>query len=160
MHTSKKGFSLIEILIVIAIIGVIGAVGVPAYKDYMIRSKVSSVYSIMLDKSLFDLQSWFVKSNGTQFFPSSYNLPNIDNYVDNSASVYQITGEGSGATIKIVFDSTEVKTNGTPTIIVALSRENDASPIKVNCGFSGFDSDSMVPKNCRNEISDSSDEEE
>jgi len=47
MKTMQKGFTLIELMIVVAIIGILAAVALPAYQDYTVRAKMSEVILAM-----------------------------------------------------------------------------------------------------------------
>ena len=61
MKHLQKGFTLIELMIVVAIIGILAAVALPAYQDYTVRAKMSEV--ILADRKSTRLNSSHIQKS-------------------------------------------------------------------------------------------------
>jgi type IV pilus assembly protein PilA len=58
MKAIQKGFTLIELMIVVAIIGILAAIAIPAYQDYTIRSRVTEGLNLAAAAKLDVAETW------------------------------------------------------------------------------------------------------
>ena len=65
MNKMQKGFTLIELMIVVAIIGILAAIAIPAYNDFTIRSKVTEVVNM----------AGVCKTSVAEYFQSKGSMP-------------------------------------------------------------------------------------
>jgi type IV pilus assembly protein PilA len=106
MKTMQKGFTLIELMIVVAIIGILAAVALPAYQDYTIRAKMSEVILAMSA----------CRTSITEVYQSGSSAPGANNWGcevsagTGSKYVNAITTDGNGlvqATVRAISSSVD-----------------------------------------------------
>jgi type IV pilus assembly protein PilA len=100
----QKGFTLIELMIVVAIIGILAAIAIPAYSDYTERAKVSELVTL----------ASACKASVSEYYQAQGVFP-----ADNNAA-----GCGTTSTAKITSLTVTgvANTSGTITVVSALSK--------------------------------------
>ena len=91
----QKGFTLIELMIVIAIIGILAAIAIPAYQDYTIRSKVSEGLALAGAAKLAVAETY----DSTGSMPSgnaSFGLPTAASIAGNYVSAVTVSSNDDG----------------------------------------------------------------
>ena len=102
MKRAQQGFTLIELMIVVAIIGILAAVALPAYRDYSVRAKASEL--ILAASAGKTTVSEYVNANGQMPSTASLTLPDASSkyvtsvaYGSSAASTGILTVTGSSA---------------------------------------------------------------
>lgn len=139
--TNQKGFTLIELMIVVAIIGILAAIAIPAYQDYTIRAKVTE--GLNLGSS--------TKLAVSETVASGTDLDDIDSLATAgtaftaTAIVEDITV--TNGVITISYDADEV--GGTTFDITLTPAVNASGAITWACAASATTFNKYVPANCR-----------
>ncbi len=147
MKKVQQGFTLIELMIVVAIIGILAAVAIPAYQDYTIRAKLTEAMSIGAQ----------AKTAVSEYYISEGSMP-----ADQTTAGFETNT--SYATAKVVQSMTYTKTSddiGLITMAVkdvggsttagdafTLTGTGTATGVQWECAATSLDA-KYLPSNCR-----------
>ena len=143
MKQVQKGFTLIELMIVVAIIGILAAVAIPAYQDYTVRAKVTEGLSLASGG----------KTSVSEYFSSNGSLPTTNTQAGMALST-SITGNnvrsvnitGSGI-IEVTFSGA----TGSPIVgkVIRLTPVTSAGKIVWSCSKGATVDGRYRPSSCR-----------
>jgi type IV pilus assembly protein PilA len=134
-NRAQKGFTLIELMIVIAIIGILAAVALPAYQDYTIRAKASEL--ILAGTAGKNSVSEYAIINAA--IPTSAQLTIQDISVGMVSSV-----NWNGTAILIVGDSTALGA----AVTVSMAPTRDAGSGSITWVCSAVEGTAYTPRSC------------
>ncbi|MCI0401855.1 MAG: pilin [Gammaproteobacteria bacterium] len=144
MKTFQQGFTLIELMIVVAIIGILAAVAIPAYQDYTVRAKVSEALSLA-SAAKTGVSEWFATNGNFPSTNASVGLPPAASITGNSVRSVAIA---AGGVITVTLGATGLPPDAAGTTLL-LTPTNNVGAVQWTCTTGGSLLVKYRPASCR-----------
>jgi type IV pilus assembly protein PilA len=142
MKKMQQGFTLIELMIVVAIIGILAAIAIPAYQDYTKRANVSEGLTLASGAKTAVVE--YYSANGSTW-PSSNSSAGLASSTNISGNAVQsVAVQSTSGTILVTYNS-KVASGATLT----LTPTDNSGSISWKCAKGSNMQDSWLPASCR-----------
>ena len=144
MKQTQQGFTLIELMIVIAIIGILAAVALPAYQDYTKRAKVTEIMVLAAKDKLSVSEYYMSQGNYPDSDQSGINYAAAQSQFLSAATTYATTATTATITYTVGLEIADDTTNNT----VVFEGTGSNTGVKWTCN-TGLLPGKYMPANCR-----------
>ena len=145
MKSMQKGFTLIELMIVVAIIAILAAIAIPAYQNYLIRSQVTEGVTLMDGAKV--AMTEFHANNGR--FPGNNTSAGVGQPTSITGKyVTSVTVGAADGTITSVFGAQANSAIAGSNVVLTGTTPANTENIHWTCG--GSVNPKYLPSSCRN----------
>jgi type IV pilus assembly protein PilE len=126
---TNNGFTLVELLVVVAVVGILAAVAIPSYNDYVTRSKLAEGTSALSDGRI-KMEQFFQDNRTYAGGPAPTTTTNFTYAVSGaSTTAYVITASGSGGMSAWSYSIDQTNTKRTVTLPSAWLPASTTAPV-------------------------------
>jgi type IV pilus assembly protein PilA len=140
---NQKGFTLIELMIVIAIVGILAAVALPAYQDYTIRAKLAEPMAT-LSEAKTSISEYYVAMGK---LPADATAAGVRETIGTAITSSMAVGSAGNLTVTLTSDPSLGDAGGESIILSLFSTANGR--LQYKCKAGGSMEVKFLPANCR-----------